>query len=224
VVLYRSLQYAVLLRQQTCDALFSMADLMVARDRYTAHHSLRVAHLAERLAARLGQPADEAWLIFLCGRLHDIGKCAIANQILLKPSSLEPQERAEMSRHAALGAQMLMHFPDFRDGASYIRAHHERYDGRGYPDGLARNQIPLGARIIAVADAYDAMTSDRPYRQALPQAEAVRRLLAGAGSQWDPRVVLTFLELLGQAPAKRESSAPDAVAGPLSGAVTAAAV
>ena len=223
VVLYRSLQQAVLLRQQTADALFEIADMLEERDPYTHAHSLRVAHFAELLAARLGQHFEEASLIFLCGRLHDIGKCAIANEVLLKPAALDPGERDQMSRHAALGARMLKHFREFRDGAAYIRSHHEWYDGSGYPDGLARSEIPLGARIIAVADAYDAMTSDRPYRRALPDSEATRRLIAGAGSQWDPRVVLAFLELIGEASGARQQNATDALPQSLASAASAPA-
>lgn len=200
VAIYHSLKQAVLLQQQTIDALANLADLMDQRDQYTHAHSLRVGHNAERLAARLGLSQEEAWLIFLCGRLHDIGKCVVGNDVLLKPGPLDPLERAEMARHATVGAQMLRHFEQFRVGASYVRAHHEWYDGSGYPDRLARSRIPLGARIIAVVDAYDAMTTDRPYRQALSHAEAVRRLLTGAGSQWDPRVVQVFLEMVGEAP------------------------
>jgi HD-GYP domain-containing protein (c-di-GMP phosphodiesterase class II) len=197
---YRSARYTVLMQQQTVDALAGLADLMDQRDYYTHQHSLRVGQYAERLAAALGLAQRDAWLIFLCGRLHDIGKCAVSNDILLKPGPLTPDERLEMSRHAAIGGRMLAHFDQFKVGAAYVRGHHEWYDGRGYPDGLARGQIPLGARIIAVADAYDAMTTDRPYRQGLPKAEAIRRLQAGAGTQWDPRVVQAFVGLLGPVP------------------------
>lgn len=200
LAVYRSLQHTVLLQQQTVEALSALADLVDQRDAYTYQHSLRVGQYAERLALMLGCSREDARLIFLCGRLHDIGKCAVSNDVLLKPGPLSPSERAEMVRHAEIGAGMLAHFPEFKIGAALVRAHHERYDGRGYPDGLARSEIPLGARIIAVVDAYDAMTTDRPYRKALPHAEAVRRLQAGAGSQWDPRVVQKFLELLGEPP------------------------
>ena len=202
--LYRSARHTVLMQQQTVDALTDLADLMDKRDYYTHQHSLRVGQYAERLAAALGLPQEEGWLLFLCGRLHDIGKCAVSNDVLLKPGPLDPDERLEMSRHAEIGAQMLANFDQFKLGAAYVRGHHEWYDGSGYPDGLSRSRIPLGARIIAVADAYDAMTTDRPYRSSLPKAEAIRRLLAGAGSQWDPRVVQAFVELIGYVPPPAE--------------------
>lgn len=190
---------AELVRKQTVEALTHLAELVVERDFYTHEHSLRVARLAEQLAHRLGLPHAETRRIFLCGRLHDLGKCAVSNDVLLKPGPLEPREWDEMRRHSAIGAGMVQYFSEFRETASYIRSHHEWYDGSGYPDGLQRSEIPLGARVIAVADAYDAMTTDRPYRKALPHAEAIRRLLAGCGSQWDPRVVMKFLEVVGEA-------------------------
>lgn len=189
-----------LVRKQTAQALTNLAELVVERDFYTHEHSLRVGRYSERLALQLGQSRAEARGLFLCGRLHDLGKCAVSNDVLLKPGPLDPFEWAEMRRHSAIGAQMVEYFTEFGESAAFIRSHHEWYDGRGYPDGLQRSQIPLGARIIAVVDAYDAMTSDRPYRRALPHSEAVRRLLAGCGSQWDPRVVLKFLEVVGEAP------------------------
>lgn len=203
----RAARHTVLLRQQTIDALTDLANLMDKRDYYTHQHSFRVGQYAERIAATLGLLPDEAWLIFLCGRLHDIGKCAVSNDVLLKPGPLDPDERLEMSRHAEIGGQMLAHFDQFAVGAAYVRGHHEWYDGSGYPDGLSRGRIPLGARIIAVADAFDAMTTDRPYRAALPKAEAIRRLLAGAGSQWDPRVVQKFVELIGYVPPPAQTAA-----------------
>jgi putative nucleotidyltransferase with HDIG domain len=209
IIVYRALRAAGRLEQQTFEALRRLADLIDERDHYTHDHSLRVARYAERTAVALGLPARECRVVFLAGRLHDIGKCGVSNDVLLKPGPLTSGERAEMQRHASIGAAMLAGFPQFRTGARYVRSHHEWYDGSGYPDGLERGEIPIGARIIAVADAYDAMTTDRPYRRALPHAEAVRRIWAGAGTQWDPRVVERFLELLGEtAPALARRSEP----------------
>jgi HD-GYP domain-containing protein (c-di-GMP phosphodiesterase class II) len=158
----------------------------------------------------MGLPQSEAALVYLSGRLHDLGKCAVSDDVLNKPGPLDPRERAQIARHAETGAEMLAHFREFQRAATYVRWHHERYDGTGYPDGLARGSIPLGARIISVADAFDAMTTDRPYRAALTVDEAVRRLRSGAGSQWDPRVVVAFLELLGRPTASEAPSSQPA--------------
>ena len=192
---------SAILEQQTAEALTCLASLIEERDRYTHQHSLRVGFYAEQLARALGQPRGQAALVSLCARLHDLGKCVVSNDVLLKPGPLEADEQAEMIRHPVVGARMIEHFSHLRVGASLIRSHHEWYDGSGYPDGLSRSRIPLGARIIAVADAYDAMITDRPYRCALPHHEAVRRLRAGVGSQWDPRVIQKFLELIGDSTA-----------------------
>jgi putative nucleotidyltransferase with HDIG domain len=178
------------------DAMFQMADILDARDPYTHGHSLRVGQYAEQLALAMGIKGDNAHLIFLAGRLHDIGKCAIQNEVLLKPGALTDDEYAHMCIHPEVGASMLASFSLFKECARYVRGHHERWDGNGYPDKLREDAIPLGARIIAVADAFDAMTTTRPYRKALPIAEARRRLAEGAGSQWDPRAITAFLVLL----------------------------
>lgn len=194
--LYYTLRNTVSLETNTVEALFQLADILDARDAYTHGHSLRVGQYAEKVALALGIAGDDAHLIFLAGRLHDIGKCAIRNEVLLKPGALDDEERAHMCIHPAVGGSMLASFSLFKECARYVRGHHERWDGKGYPDGLSGENIPLGARIIAVADAFDAMTTTRPYRKALPVAEAHRRLSEGAGTQWDPRVIAVFLELL----------------------------
>ena len=194
--IYFSIRSTVSLQTNTLDALFNLADILDARDPYTHGHSLRVGEYSEKLALSLGLSGDEAHLIFLAGRLHDIGKCAIKNEVLLKPGALTDEERAHMCIHPEVGSSMLASFSLFSECARYVRGHHERWDGEGYPDGLRGENIPIGARIIAVADAFDAMTTTRPYRQALPIAEAYRRLSVGASTQWDPRAVAAFLKLL----------------------------
>ena len=194
--LYYTLRNTVSLETQTREALFSLADILDARDPYTHGHSQRVGQYAERLAVAMGLSGDEAHLVYLSGRLHDIGKCAVRNEVLLKPAALDEEERTHMCIHPEVGSSMLSAFSLFKECAAFVRGHHERWDGRGYPDGLKGENIPLGARVIAVADAFDAMTTTRPYRTALPQAEAFRRLRAGAGAQWDARVVAVFLDLL----------------------------
>jgi len=198
VAIYFAFKSTVELEEQTRAALFQLAEIIDQRDYYTHKHSLRVGEYSERIALELKLPADQAYLVHLAGRLHDIGKCAVNNEVLLKPGPLTAEEREHMARHPVAGGLMLQHFTMFRDVARWVRAHHESFDGTGYPDGLAGEQIPLGARIISVADAYDAMTTTRPYRVGLPHEEAVRRLLAGRGTQWDPRVIDTFLRLFAE--------------------------
>jgi putative nucleotidyltransferase with HDIG domain len=193
---YFALRNTVGLETETVGALFNLADILDARDPYTHGHSLRVGEYAEKLALSMGLSSDQAHLIFLAGRLHDIGKCAIHNEVLLKPGALDEEERAHMGIHPEVGASMLASFSLFGECARYVRGHHERWDGAGYPDGLEGETIPLGARIIAVTDSFDAMTTTRPYRNALPRTEAYRRLVEGAGTQWDPRIIAAFLKLL----------------------------
>jgi putative nucleotidyltransferase with HDIG domain len=184
----------VKLETQTLESLFELADILDARDKYTHGHSERVGHYAEQLAAQLELSGERTHLTFLAGRLHDIGKCAIDNVVLLKPGALAESERGQMRRHSEVGSAMLAHFSLFQEVARFVRGHHERWDGDGYPDGLRGQAIPLESRIIAVVDSYDAMTTTRPYRMAMPHSEAVRRLRQGAGQQWDPHVVSTFLK------------------------------
>jgi len=132
-------------------------------------------------------------LLVAAARVHDLGKIATDNRVLFKQSSLTMDERRLIQAHPGDGGELAGRFSMFRDGRRFIRHHHERWDGKGYPDGLAGEDIPLGARIIAVADSYDAMTSDRPYRKALPHEVALIELRRGAGTQFDPRVVDAFL-------------------------------
>jgi hypothetical protein len=193
LAVHRAVSDRVKLETQTLASLFELADILDARDKYTHGHSERVGHYAEQVAIQLGLPSERAHLTFLAGRLHDIGKCAINNEVLLKRGSLDDDERSHMRRHPEVGSAMLAHFSLFHEVAAFVRGHHERWDGRGYPDGLRGEAIPLEARIIAVVDSYDAMTTTRPYRIAMPHAEAVRRLRDGAGRQWDPQVVATFI-------------------------------
>ena len=194
VAVHRAIGDRVKLETQTLESLFSLADILDDRDRYTHGHSERVGNYAEQVAIQLGLSSDRSHLTFLAGRLHDIGKCAVNNEVLLKRGSLDEQETLHMRRHPEVGSAMLGHFSLFSEVAGFVRGHHERWDGQGYPDRLSGEAIPLESRIIAVVDSYDAMTTTRPYRVAMPHSEAVRRLQAGAGKQWDPRVVATFVK------------------------------
>jgi putative nucleotidyltransferase with HDIG domain len=170
-----------------------------ARDRYTAGHSAAVAVYARDIAAQLQLPARDQQLAHLCGFVHDIGKIGLPPGLLEKCGPLAIDERRQMEGHPELGERILAKVESYREVAMIIRHHHERIDGCGYPDGLAREQIPLLSRIIAVADAYNAMTSDRPYRDALSPEMACIRLHQGAGTQFDHEVVAAFDAVLSSA-------------------------
>ena len=160
-----------------------------ARDSSVDLHALVVADLARWIAVELGCDEDEVARIGIAARLHDIGKIAIPDAILEKPGPLTETERSVMQRHPVLGAEVLASMPALQAIAPLARSHHERWDGTGYPDGLSAEKIPLGARIIAVADAFDAMVSDRPYSHAMTPDAALAELKACACSQFDERVV-----------------------------------
>jgi diguanylate cyclase (GGDEF)-like protein/putative nucleotidyltransferase with HDIG domain len=176
-------------------AAILLAETLDLRDVATARHSETVGRYAERIAVELGLPPDHVERVRVAGVLHDIGKLGISDAVLLKPGRLEPHEWEEIERHPELGARILEN-ANLRDVASWVLAHHERIDGAGYPAGLDGEAIPLEGRILAVADAYEAMTVDRPYRSALGAAEARRELLRGSGTQFDPHVVEAFLRVL----------------------------
>lgn len=182
--------------EQTRQALIALADTIDARDSSTYQHSQRVAEYAEMIAHQIRLPYDEVELIITSARLHDLGKIGMDNATLFKPGSLSNEERAEFQRHPSIGEALVGYFPAFGAGRDIVRHHHEHFDGRGYPNGKKREEIPLGARILAVADAYDAMTSDRPYRSAMSQETAIARLKAAGGTQFDPQVVEAFLTAL----------------------------
>jgi two-component system cell cycle response regulator len=148
-----------------------------------------VAELAVATAAALGLPDHECKRIRLAGELHDVGKVAIPDSILLKPGPLDPDEWLFIRRHTEIGARIVAAAPALAPTADLIRASHERYDGTGYPDGIAGDEIPLGARVIAACDAYDAMRSPRPYSDAVSAVDALAELRRCAGTQFDPAVV-----------------------------------
>jgi putative nucleotidyltransferase with HDIG domain len=178
------------------DTLAGWAAALDLRDRSTAQHTARVTDLTCRLAARFGF-CDEALEDVRRGAtLHDIGKMGVPDEILRKPSGLTAQEWQQMRRHPELAVEML-HGIDYLRGALPIpECHHEKWDGSGYPRGLAGDAIPLEARLFAVVDVYDAVTSERPYRDPMPQDEALDLIRHGSGTHFDPQVVPVFLEMV----------------------------
>jgi HD-GYP domain-containing protein (c-di-GMP phosphodiesterase class II) len=199
-VVYRSLRDGVALRAQTREAVEQLADIVDMRDRYTFEHSRRVAELAQALALRLNLGADRAREIFMAARVHDVGKIGIPSTMLSKSSAMEDEEWDEMRSHAQVGAKLISRFPDFSTGREIVLHHHERWDGAGYPSGLKGTAIPLGARVVAVADTFDAMTSCRSYRDAMPLAVVYAELEGCRGTQLDPHIVDAFLSLLRERP------------------------
>jgi putative nucleotidyltransferase with HDIG domain len=173
----------------------AVVDALEAKDRYVCGHSRRVRGYAAAIGRRLSLGADEIEQLSLAALLHDIGKISLPDSILLKPGALTEEEFAAVRMHTWRGERMLAEAPDMEDVAAAVRHHHEDYDGTGYPGGLEGERIPLHSRIIRVADAYDAMTSPRPFRDALSHEEAVAELIAGSGTQFDPKVVSAFCGL-----------------------------
>lgn len=170
-----------------------------ARDRYTAGHSAAVAIYARDIAARMGLDERDQQRAHLCGLVHDIGKVGLPPGLLEKPGALTLEERRQMENHATIGERILKNVADYAEIASVVRHHHERFDGGGYPDRLSAEEIPLLSRIIAVADAYNAMTSDRPYRDAMPSRVARLRLAQAVETQFDTSVVAAFEAILAAA-------------------------
>jgi hypothetical protein len=176
-------------------AAMLLAEALDLRDSSTGRHSRTVGEYAREIAVELELAPERVERIHAAGVLHDLGKLGIADAILYKPGSLSDSEWAEMKRHPEIGARILLH-AGLGDLAQWVRAHHERMDGYGYPDALSAEQIPLEARILAVADAYEAMIADRPYRNGMTPADAREELERCAGSQFDPAVVQAFLDAL----------------------------
>ena len=167
-----------------------------ARDQYTAGHSAAVAVYARDIAAKLDLSEEHQQLAHLCGLVHDVGKVGLPAGLLEKPGALTLEERRHMEEHSAIGERILGKVDDYGEIARIVRHHHERMDGNGYPDRLCGDEIPIISRIIAVADAYNAMTSGRPYRDAMPSRVARFRLAQAASTQFDTTVVAAFEAIL----------------------------
>jgi putative nucleotidyltransferase with HDIG domain len=177
----------------------AMVGALDARDSYTAGHSAAVAVYARDMAARLGFNDAVCRRAHLSGLLHDIGKIGVPSSVLNKAGSLTPSELEMMQAHARAGAEILGKVDEFTDVAAVVEHHHERMDGAGYPDGLSGTDIPLLSRLIAVADAYSAMTTQRPYTRPMSPREAMKALEEGRGTQWDSEMVDTLLGVLADA-------------------------
>jgi putative nucleotidyltransferase with HDIG domain len=194
--LYYSLRSYQQLREQTRYTIEALAEAVDRRDPYTFHHSQRVMKYVEKIAERLDLSPPEIESIVWAASIHDLGKIDVPEGILSKPGPLEDDEWEIIREHPAAGADIVARISFHPTARDIIRHHHERFDGSGYPNGTGGDRIPLGARILAVADAFEAMTSDRPYRPALSYHAAVAQLKAGSRTQFDPAIVDTLLAIL----------------------------
>jgi putative two-component system response regulator len=182
--------------EATQDVLVALANAVDAKDPATEHHCGRVAERALALARLAGLARDDVEAVGYGAVLHDVGKIGIREEVLRKPGALSDEERAEMQRHAFIGAEILRPLRVGRTVSPIVRGHHERWDGRGYPDGLRAEEIPIGARIVSIVDAHDAMTHDRPYRARLTDEAALEELRRHRGSQFDPELTALFIDNL----------------------------
>lgn len=183
------------LQENSLNVLRTMVNVLEQRDSYTAGHSRRVTEVALTIAERAGVSEEERKTLRLAGLIHDVGKIGIEDTILRKPSRLSPEEYAVIRTHPERGVQIIEPLDFLRGTLPIVRHHHEYYDGRGYPGGLAGEQIPLGARIVAIADTYDAITSSRAYRTARRMGEALDEIERCARTQFDPDLVVLFGEI-----------------------------
>jgi HD-GYP domain-containing protein (c-di-GMP phosphodiesterase class II) len=184
------------LKNETRKTLEILADIVDCRDQYTAEHSKRVARYADAIAAEMGLDGGVREMIELAGRVHDLGKISISDEILQKKGPLTGDEMEIMRTHPDVAYNILKNLEMYKDGAIIVRAHHCRIDGLGYPTGLKGSGIHIGAKIMAVADAFDAMTSDRPYRRAMTRDEAIAEVKRNSGTQFDPAVVDAFINVI----------------------------
>jgi putative nucleotidyltransferase with HDIG domain len=181
------------LRRLFMSSIKALAQALEAKDEYTQGHSARVAEIGVQIARYVSLPDREIQNIWVAGLLHDIGKIGVRENVLNKPGKLDADEWESVQQHPVVAARILGPIEELSDVIEIVMHHHERFDGSGYPEGLRGSEIPLGARILTVADAYDALTSKRPYRDALPAGEAVSILEEAAGTQFDPVIVRAFV-------------------------------
>jgi len=181
-------------RRQTIAMACTLVSLIDLRDRYTGSHSSRVANYCRGIAVRMGLPDMDVESVVLAASLHDIGKIGVPDYVLLKPGPLDTNEFDWIKKHPEYGWMALRNVEGFEQESMMVLHHHERMDGRGYPGGLEGSQIPLGSRIIAVADSFDALTTDRPYRLARSHHAALQEILRCTGPQFDADVVAAFAQ------------------------------
>lgn len=186
------------------DALSTAVD---AKDPYTHGHSERVAHLAIAIARTMGMTREQQSILHIGAHLHDVGKIGVPDAVLCKPGRLTDEEYAAIKMHSMIGYNIVRKVRILHPVAAIVRSHHERMDGRGYPDGLQGDEIPMEARIVAVADSYDAMTSQRLYKVCVSPAEAVNEVKRCAGTQFDADVVEAFIQLFARGALTIEQSA-----------------
>ncbi len=184
------------LKRLNVQIVMTLAGAVDAKDEYTNGHAMRVARYSKEIALRYGYDEESAQNIYLIGLLHDIGKIGIPDSIINKPTRLSDEEYEITKRHPEMGWHILQNIPEFPELAIGAHWHHERFDGKGYPDGISGTDIPEEARIIAVADTYDAMTSRRSYRDVLPQAVAREEIEKGTGTQFDPTFARIMLDMI----------------------------
>ena len=193
---YLKIQLAAQLEVQYTETIEALVSALEARDPYTEAHAGRISEMAIALSVAMKVPIEHRRAIRLGSILHDVGKIGVSDSILLKPGALTDEEWAVMRTHPVIGESMLSGIDFLGPALPIVRSHHERWDGKGYPDGLAGEDIPVGARIVAVCDAYDAMTSDRPYRSAMSVEDACAELERNSGAQFDPRCVDVLVDIV----------------------------
>jgi HD-GYP domain-containing protein (c-di-GMP phosphodiesterase class II) len=210
-IIYVAFKHTKEMYNGTRRLLESMADAVDLRDAYTGGHSHRVAEFSLGILQELNVRGPEAELIYIAARVHDIGKIGVPDAVLNKAGRLTPEEKRIMDSHVERGAELIARYSDFARGVEIVLHHHERWDGQGYPSRLKGLDIPFGARVIAVVDSFDAMTSNRPYRAAMAIPQAARILSEGRGQQWDPALVDAFLRHLAATQKAATPAAPDVV-------------
>jgi putative nucleotidyltransferase with HDIG domain len=180
------------------ETVLALAKAMDARDSYTGNHSEDLAKMSRAVAQALRLPRDQQEALLYAARLHDIGKIGVPDAVLRKPGSLAGDELRLMQQHPVIGAEIIHYVRRLRNVVPIVRHHHEKFDGTGYPDGLVGEAIPLGARILAIVDAFSAMTDDRVYRQGRSRADAIEEIKRCAGTQFDPRITEIFLTVVNE--------------------------
>ena len=186
------------------DLILCIISALEARDPYTSHHSSRVAEMTETICELMGLDEEEKEIYHIAAHLHDIGKIGIRDNVLLKEGKLNDEEWKIMKSHSEQGYNILMNAKSFEVVADVVRSHHERYDGKGYPDGLKGEDIPLGARIIAIADSIDAMISDRPYRKGMDTNVCREQIEKNIGIMYDPIIAKKVIEHWDKVLSRRE--------------------